>query len=926
MGNKALYTMLVLLIMLFWTVDGIGQEKKFISGDFSGFTFKKLVLIVETQTGCYFYYNPAELDSLPVNIIAQQLLLQDLLAKVLTPAGFKYAIDSLNRVFITKRMIIQTQLAPGFFTRNNERKDESPEAVDQLSDNGVKKEKVKSTPGNKLYEIGVKSERSTVGNAVITGYVRDVKNGEVIIGASVYIDTPYIGVVTDQQGYYSIALSKGRHTLYISSAGMKDAKRQILLNSNGKLDVEMETYVANLKTVLVVAEKKSNIKSTQMGVERISIKTIKQIPAVLGEADVLRAVLTLPGVTSVGEASTGFNVRGGSADQNLILFSDATIYNPSHLFGFFSAFNADIVKGVELYKSAIPEKFGGRLSSVLDIAAREGNKKKWSVSGGIGPLTSKVTLEGPLVKEKSSFILSSRTTYSNWLLRSLRNSAYSNSRASFYDANLNINHTINAKNQLYITGYWSDDQFRLNGDTLFKYGNRNANIKWKHIFNSNLYGLFTAGIDNYQYSISANENPVNAFKINFGIKQTHGRFDFTWSPNNQHTINVGINSVYYQLNPGNIRPNSSQSLVSRDEVQAEQALETGIYIGDRFNITPKFSVNAGIRYVVFNAMGSRTIYKYIPGLPKDVNSISDSVKYGPGKIINTYQAPEYRLAIRYMVSDNASLKLSFNTLRQYIHLLSNTTSISPIDTWKLSDPSIKPQSGNQVSLGYYQNFKSNTIETSVEVYYKSLKNFLDFKSGANLLLNKKTETAVISTKGKAYGAEFLIKKTSGKLNGWFSYTYSRILLQMNDPIAGELINNGNYYPANYDKPHTVNFIGNYRFTHRFSASLNIVYSTGRPITLPIALFNQGGAQRVLYSDRNQYRIPDYFRTDISMTIEGNHKLKQMVHNSWSFGVYNLLARQNPYSVYFAQENGVIKGYQLSIFGTFIPFITYNFKF
>jgi hypothetical protein len=925
MPRKSLYILLCTTALLAGVMHAYGQEKKLISGDFSGFTFKKLVPVIEAQTGCYIYYNPAELDSLLVSITAKQLSLPDLLSQVLTPSGFRYAVDSLNRVFITKRGIIQTQLPPEFFTGKliNE---EGVEAAETIKEDEPKKRKLASVVDNKLYEIGAKSDRAITGKAVITGYVRDIKNGEVIIGASVSVDTSAVSVVTDQQGYYSLALTKGRHTLTINSAGMKDTKRQILLNGNGKLDVDLETYVANLKTVLVVAEKKSNIKSAQMGMERISIKTIKQIPAVLGEADVLRAVLTLPGVTSVGEASTGFNVRGGSADQNLILFSDATIYNPAHLFGFFSAFNADIVKGVELYKSAIPEKFGGRLSSVLDIAAREGNKKKWSFSGGIGPLTSKLTLEGPLAKEKSSVILSSRTTYSNWLLRSLRNTAYSNSRASFYDANLYVNHTINSKNQLYITGYWSDDRFQLNGDTAFNYGNRNANIKWKHIFNGSLYGLFTAGIDNYRYSIAASKNPVNAFKINFGIKQTHARADFTWSPNNRHTINIGMNTVYYQLNPGAIKPNNSQSLIQPNEVSPEQALETGLYIGDRFTITPKLSVNAGIRYVVFNTLGARTIYQYIPGLPREINTIRDSVKYGSGKIINTYQAPEYRFALRYSLSDNASLKLSFNTLRQYIHLLSNTTSFSPIDTWKLSDPAIKPQSGNQLSLGYYRNLKSNTIETSVEVYYKSIKNFLDFKNGANLLLNKNAETSVISTRGKAYGAELLIKKTSGKLNGWFSYTYSRILLQTNDPLAGETINNGNYYPANYDKPHTLNFIGNYRFTHRFSASVNVTYSTGRPITLPIALFNQGGAQRVLYSDRNQYRIPDYFRTDISMNIEGNHKLKQTVHNSWSFGVYNLLARQNPYSVYFAQENGIIKGYQLSIFGTFIPFITYNFKF
>jgi hypothetical protein len=406
----------------------------------------------------------------------------------------------------------------------------------------------------------------------------------------------------------------------------------------------------------------------------------------------------------------------------------------------------------------------------------------------------------------------------------------------------------------------------------------------------------------------------------------HFRTAFSYSPANNHQIDFGVNSIYYQLRPGSYEPHSSQSLVASKKLQTEQALETAFYIGDRYTITPDLAVNLGIRYSFFNYMGPYNVYAYAPGIPKDSSTITDTSAYGRGKVITTYHAPEYRLSARYTLSANASVKVSFNTTRQYIHMLSNTTIISPTDTWKLSDGDIKPQEGTQWSAGYYQNLRSNSIETSVEFYYKTMRNVLDYKSGARLIMNQYIAADVIRARGKSYGAEFMIKKVSGKLNGWVSYTYSRTLLQQDDTEAGENINRGEYYPASFDKPHNMNFIGNYRFSHRFSLSTNIVYTTGRPITVPIAIYQSGGAQRVFYSDRNQYRIPDYFRADLAFTLEGNHKVKQRAHNSWSFGFYNITARKNPYSVYFRQENGRIKGYQISIFGTIIPFLTYNFRF
>jgi CarboxypepD_reg-like domain/TonB-dependent Receptor Plug Domain len=915
---------LVLLSLCIVCAGACAQDTARFNAHFTNAPFAELVGFIESHSSYHFYYDPAETDSLSVTLQTNRANLAQLLDLVFQQTLFHYAIDDNKRVFITKKFTINTALPANYFNPTGavSRQEDRPD----ISATTAPKEKLKAAVENKIFEIGVRGGRDSKVSATLAGYVKDSKTGESIIGASVYLDTPSIGVNTDQFGYYSLTIPKGRHTVTISSVGMKDARRQVMMYSDGKLDIELQEYISSLKTVIVSAEKRSNTRSLQMGVNKLNIKLIKQVPVVFGETDILKVVLALPGVTSTGEASNGFNVRGGSTDQNLILFNDATIYNPSHLFGFFSAFNPDVVKGIELYKSAIPEKYGGRLSSVLDVSLQDGNKKEWTGSAGIGLLTGKFTIQGPLIKDKTSVIAGVRTTYSNWLLNTVPSDAYKNSRANFNDVNLRISHIINEKNTVYLTGYFSNDKFNLNNDTTYRYGNKNANIKWKHIFNNKANAVFTAGIDNYRYGITSTENKVNAFKLGFDINQHYFRADFNYSPNYRHLVSYGLNTIYYKLHPGSFTPQGQASLVQPTVLAPEQALESALYLGDQFTITPKLSVNAGLRYSMFNYLGPRSVNNYAEGLPRDTATITGANNYPGGKFIKTYMAPEIRVAVRYALSDSTSFKISFNTLQQYIHSLSNTVNVSPTDIWKLSDPHIKPQQGSQLSLGFYKNFRGNTIETSLEVYYKKTQHFLDYKSGAKLLLNSHIETDVISTRGKAYGVELLVKKTSGKVNGWLSYSFSRTFLQVDDPLAGQTINKGNYYPASFDKPHNVNFIGNYRFSHRYSLSVNLVYSTGRPITLPIGIFNLGGVNSLLYSDRNQYRVPDYFRSDISFNLDGNHKVKQRFHNSWSAGVYNVTARQNAYSVYFVQQNGKIKGYQLSIFGTAIPFITYNIKF
>ncbi|MBL7698231.1 MAG: TonB-dependent receptor plug domain-containing protein [Chitinophagaceae bacterium] len=683
--------------------------------------------------------------------------------------------------------------------------------------------------------------------------------------------------------------------------------------------------VAGVKTLeSVTISAALNVRSTTMGVQSIDIKTIKQVPVLFGEADVLRVVLATPGVKTVGEASTGLNVRGGSTDQNLILFNDATIYNPAHFFGMFSAFNPDLVKEVNLYKSSVPARYGGRLSSVLDIEGRQGDKTKYTGVAGIGLLTGKIMLEGPIVKDKTSFLFGARSTYADWLLKLLPEE-YENSTAGFYDVNLNLSHTINKSNEISATGYFSKDRFTLNGDTTFGYENKSVSLKWKHSFNK-VTSTFTGGYDDYLYNTSSHSNPVNAYKLSFNVNQKYLRAHFNYYLDNRHTVDFGFNSVYYTIKPGTLKPYSGSSLVETDIISAEQALESAIYLNDKFDISNDLSIEGGVRYSLFNYLGPKDINTYVPGLPKTEDNMTGSESFDSWKFIKTYGGPEYRVSARYIFGDQYSVKASFNTQRQYIHMLSNTTSMAPTDTWKLSDPNVKPQQGSQVSLGLYKNLVKSTVEISFEVYYKKIRDYLDYKSGARLIMNHQVETDVINTKGRAYGAEFMIKKLSGKLNGWLSYTYSRIELKQDDPNAGELINKGEFYPANYDKPHDVTFIGNYRINKRLSFSFNATYSTGRPITLPTGRYFYSGGYRTLYGPRNGHRIPDYFRTDFSVNIDGNHKVKQVLHNSWTIGIYNITGRKNPYSVYYISEGGAINGYKLSVFGSAIPFVTYNVRF
>jgi len=906
------------------TLSASAQTLRLISGTYDSATFEQVVLDIEKQTPYHIYYDRRATDSVRVSISFQNSEVTSVLGQIFSGTDLHFAVDSHNNIFVTQGREIMAALPDDFFNQGGpQNRIQTGPAFDYTE--YEKREKQKKLAESRLYSIGPKTT-NMVGNGTIAGNVRDAASGEPVIGAAVFVENPMVGISTDQFGYYSLTLPKGRHELKIKSIGMKSTVRHIMVYGDGKLEIELEQDVTPLKEVVIESERDVRVTGVAMGLEKLDIKTMKNMPLALGETDIMKVVLTLPGVQTVGEGTVGLNVRGGATNQNLILFNDAVVYNPSHLFGFFSTFNPDVLKNVELYKSGITADYGGRLSSVLDVSSREGNLKKISGSGGISPITGRLTLEGPIIKDKTSFLIGGRSTYSDWILKKLDDPRLNDSKASFYDVNLNISHKFGEKDNLYLSGYMSRDKFKLDQDTSYSYSDRNASAKWKHIFNNRLFAVLTGGFSRYQYAVQSDANPVNAFDMNFEVRQINGKLDFNYFLSSKHTISAGISSVRYQLKPGDFQPEGPESLVVPDVLEKEQGQESAIYIGDNFEASPKLSLYAGIRYSYYQYLGPKTVYTYPPGSALDASVIQDTLRYDKGKSISNYHGAEPRFSARYSITDKMSVKFSYNRMRQYIQMLSNTTAITPTDIWKLSDTYIKPQIGDQYSLGFYATLRKSTIDVSVEAYYKAMENTIDFKNGATLLMNHHIETDVVNAQGKAYGAEFMIKKAAGKLNGWISYTWSRTFLQAKSDNESETVNEGAWYPSSYDKPHAVNFVGNYKFSRRFNFSLNTTYSTGRPITLPLAKYELGGSTRLYYSDRNQYRIPDYFRIDVSINIEGNHKVKKLAHSSWTFAVYNLTGRRNAYSVFFRSENGQVNGYKLSVFGQPIPTVTYNFKF
>ena len=682
-----------------------------------------------------------------------------------------------------------------------------------------------------------------------------------------------------------------------------------------------------LAEIVVVAGRQSVVQSTTMGAEKFKPQLLKNIPSAFGESDIMKVVLTLPGVTTVGEASSGYNVRGGATDQNLILFNGGTVYNPTHLFGLFTSFNSDAVEDVELFKSSIPAEYGGRISSVLKVNSKEANMQKFTGSASIGALTSKANLEIPIVKDHVSLLLNARTTYSDWILKQLpEDSGYKNGKANFYDFGGVLTWKLNNMHRLKIFGYMSKDKFSFSSDDSYGYQNRNFSAEWRSILNEKITATLAAGLDHYDYYNDEKAVASMAARLSFGINQLWAKLHIRQRLSERQSLNYGLSVQHYDMQDGKHEGLGDESYIPTKQLQKEKALESAAYIDYEQALTEKLSVSAGLRYAMFNVLGPRDVNIYnSQDLPSAETLLETQHKTG---IFKTYLAPEFRVSARYALQDNLSLKAGFNTMHQYIHKVSNTSIMSPTDIWKLSDLNIKPQNGWQMAAGIYYETPDKNYEFSAETYYKHISNYLNYRSSAVLLMNPHLETDVIPTKGKAYGVELQAKKPFGKLNGWVSYTYSRSMLRQDDKRVATPLNNGNWYPSEYDRPHEVKAVLNYKLTERYSFSSNFNYATGRPTTVPAGLYfnNQLGIYLPYYTERNNYRIPDYTRLDLAFNIEPTHRLTAFFHTSFSIGVYNALARKNAYNIYYVTEGSNIKGYKLSVFGTAIPYISLNIRF
>ncbi|MCB9335519.1 MAG: TonB-dependent receptor [Flavobacteriales bacterium] len=761
----------------------------------------------------------------------------------------------------------------------------------------------------------------------VSGTIKDAQNGEDLIGVTIFVkELPGTGAVTNVYGFYSLTLPKGEYTLQYSYVGYQTIEFKATLNQNIKNNIELSSGSTELDVVEISAEKEDeNIRSTEMSVTKIDIKEIESIPVLFGERDVLKTIQLLPGVKSAGEGNAGFFVRGGSADQNLILLDEAPVYNASHLLGFFSVFNSDAIKDLKLYKGGIPAEYGGRLSSVMDIKMKEGNSKKLSAAGGVGLISSKLTIEAPIIKDKSSFIISGRRTYADLFLKLSNNEDQKNTQLYFYDLNLKANYQFSEKDRLFLSGYFGRDNFSFADRFSFTWGNTTATVRWNHLFNDKIFSNTSFIYSNYNYKIdiSAAGFTINSKIRDFNFKQD---FDFYWNEKNK--LKFGANVIHHTFDPGEI--SSTGEALGDTKIENRYSVESALYLSNEQKFNDKWSATYGLRYSNFTQIGPGEIYTY-----DEKGDVVDSTKYTENNPIQSYHGIEPRLGVNYILNESTSIKASYNRMYQYLHLLSNSSGNNPTDTWLPSSNNIKPEIADQVALGFFKNFKNNHFEFSVETYYKALQNTIDYRTGAEITLNPTVEGEILTGIGRAYGLEFYLKKRKGNFTGWISYTIART------EVKFDFINKGSWYPAKQDRTHDLSVVAMYSLTERLKLSSTFVFYTGNAVTFPTGKYVIDGQIINLYSSRNGSRMPNYHRLDVGLTLDGkNYKLvtnpdtgeKEKVdrkfQSSWNFSIYNLYARENAYSFTFRpkEEDPVqTEIVQLSLF-KIIPSISYNFKF
>jgi hypothetical protein len=909
-------------LILFIAVSGQQPGNNIISGNFTNTPFNEFVQEIEARTHLRFYYLQEWIKDININFSGTDISLSQMLNDQLKKTGMQYYIDD-NKVYVYRGDQITTEL-PSYLISKEEKI--VSDSIETITESEKKYLEGKTFSLIEEMVIGDRQKSQATSGCIITGRIIDDSNSEPLIGATVYIVELKNGAATDIDGKFKLVLKPGKYKAVFSYMSMEQQEYYLQVYSSGSVIIKMKTELIALNEVKVTANRYDHIKGIQMGYEKLSAKTMKEVPVVFGERDVLKVVQLLPGVLNVGEGTSGFNVRGSAEDQNMFYINKIPVYNTSHLFGFFSSFNPDIVNDFTLYKSNIPASFGGRLSSVFNITTRQGSKKKFYGQGGISPVTAHASLEIPLMKDKVSVVASFRSSYSDWLLKQIRSKDIKNSNAFFYDGTLSVNAELNEKNMLKFFLYGSKDRFSLSTLSDYEYSNSGSSLALKHVFSPKISADVALIYSRYSFSNVDKSNLTTAFRQNYMIGHYEARTDFSILSGSDHKIAFGAGGIYYDLDRGNITPFGDLSGRTPVDLGKEQGLEFALYASDEFTLFPDLTVMGGLRYSFFTQLGPAEIYTYQSESNRNISSLKDTLFYGNGKPVKTYSGPEYRLALNYSLGSKNSVKASYNRLYQYIFMLTNTIAVSPNDKWKLCDYHISPPVADQISLGYYTNFNDRGYKASLELYHKWIQNQVEYKDGTDFTSPVPIETQVLQGKQRVNGIELMVNKVTGKTTGWISYCYSRSLIVVDGGLPENQINNGIEYPSNYDRPHSLNLVMNFRTNRRLSASTTFVYTTGRPITFPVSIYYSEGQQLLHFSSRNDYRIPDYIRLDVSVNLEGNLFRKKPIHSDWSVNVYNLLGRDNAYSIYFDTEKGAVHGHKLSIFAVPIFTLSWNYKF
>jgi hypothetical protein len=894
-----------------------------VSLSLSGEDFETLVRQVHASTDVRIYYKPEWFEGLSFSYSADSVSLEEAMDQVLKGTGLHFQFISDQRMMILPDGRLQVTLpvlsSQDFSTQPG------PEGSWEGTEPG--EEFLRGTRAEHIPRIVVVGKESLSGRGIarVKGKLTNLENGEPILGATMVELESGKGAVSDQNGNVTMALVPGRHQVRFSFIGMETVQLTLDVLSDGEFLLQMRPAMIAIDEVQIMGQQYREINTTDIGVERFSMNSLKQVPVFMGERDVIKISKLLPGITSAGEASVGVNVRGGNVDQNIFYINRVPVYNTSHLFGFFSAFNSDIIREFSIYKGNVPVTYGGRLSSVFNIHTRQGNNQIYTAHAGISPISAHATVEGPIRKGKSSFLVSGRSSYSDWILNRMEDPNLRDSEAFFYDFAGTLNFQPNSKNEFSLFYYQSYDRFRYTTLSDYEYANRGGSLSWEKHISPALTSKVTGTISSYSFGHTEKSELSGSYNHDYMLNHNEVVAELSWVPGLKHKVDFGANAILYRLDRGMVEPFGEASIWSPVNLGFEEALEGSLFVSDNIQVFPWLNLYAGLRYSLYSKLGPQTVMLYEEGQPKSIETISDSITYESFEPITFHSGPEVRAAVNFKLGPNTSFKLSFNQMRQYLFMLSNTVTISPTDQWKLSDYHINPQSSVQYTGGFFRVFPRTGISTSIELYYKYARDIVEYKDGVDFIRNPYTETLVLQGEQNAYGAEFMIQKSTGRLDGWISYTLSRSEMLVEGTLEGENINHGKPYPSNFDRPHVLNVVANYDISRRFSISSNVVYMSGRPITYPTSLYYINDIAYVDYFKRNGFRIPDYFRVDLSLNIEGNLKARKLFHSTWSFNVYNLLGRNNPQSIYFQPHEYFVQGYSFSVIGVPIFTVSWNVK-